>query len=47
MTYLFPCLSASLNIGAVVFYLYGKDYARACYWLCAATLTLTVTFWIK
>jgi hypothetical protein len=47
MTVLFPCLSAALNLGAVVFYLAAKDYARATYWACACCLTLTVTFWIK
>jgi hypothetical protein len=44
MTHLFPCLSAALNLGAVIFYLWGKDYARAIYWIAAATITISTLF---
>lgn len=42
----FPAATALLNLFAAMFYVMANDYARAVYWMSAATLTLTVTFWI-
>jgi len=42
----FVILTLTLNIGASVRYLCAGDYGRACYWLLAAGLTTTLTFWV-
>ena len=47
MEKLFPCITASLNILAAIVYLWKGDYARMTYWLAAAVLTATITWWIK
>lgn len=43
----FPSLTAALNLMAAACYLYKADYPRMAYWLFAAGLTLTITWWMK
>lgn len=47
MKFLFPLASVLLNVGAATAYAVNRDYARTTYWLAAAILTATVTFWVR
>lgn len=42
-----PALSVALNLASATRYAIAKDPARATYWLAAAALTATVTWWMK
>lgn len=43
--YIFPCAAIALTLCAAVVCAVGKDYKKAVYWLAAAVLNITVTFW--
>ena len=44
MTRLFPTILIILDVCAAVVWAMNGDWRRAVYWLCAAILTVTVTF---
>lgn len=45
--HLFPKLIIVLYACASIRYCYSHDYGRAVYWVAAALITSSVTFWIK
>lgn len=45
MDKIFPIVLIALNIGAAGVYLYSGDYAKALYWISAASITFS-TIWM-
>lgn len=43
-TKIFPIIQIIICLGAAGVYLIHKDWRHSIYWLCAATITATVTF---
>lgn len=41
-----PVAMVVLSLGAALLYLFVADWGRGAYWLSAALLTYSVTFWI-
>ena len=46
VTAIFPAVEVLLCLGASITYACYRDWARATYWLSAAVITGTASFWI-